>query len=73
MTDVDMIDGGSEVGSRDYRAYIGPTSRYDFMGASQFRLATTLGLRSGHKLLDFGCGSLRAGKLFIPYLETGNY
>ena len=73
MTDVDMVAGGSEVGTKDYRAYIGPTSRYDFMGASQFRLATSMGLRSPHKLLDFGCGSLRVGKLFIPYLEKGNY
>ena len=73
MTDVDMVTGGSEVGTKDYRAYIGPTSRYDFMGASQFRLDTSMGLRSRHKLLDFGCGSLRVGKLFIPYLEKGNY
>ena len=43
------------------------------MGATQFRLLTTLGLRSNNKLLDFGCGSLRSGKLFIPYLDKGNY
>lgn len=24
-------------------------------------------------MLDFGCGSLRAGKLYIPYLNCGNY
>jgi cyclopropane fatty-acyl-phospholipid synthase-like methyltransferase len=43
------------------------------MGATQFRLLTTLGLREHHKLLDFGCGSLRAGRLFLPYLLPGNY
>ena len=57
----------------DYRAYVGPLDRYDFMGASQFRLLTGLGLRAEHKLLDFGCGSLRSGKLLIPYLNAGNY
>jgi hypothetical protein len=58
---------------KDYKSYVGLADRYDFMGASQFRLLTSLGLRSHHKLLDFGCGSLRAGKLLIPYLDTGNY
>jgi SAM-dependent methyltransferase len=43
------------------------------MGASQFRLLCALGLRQSHVLLDFGCGSLRAGRLFIPYLNPGNY
>ena len=57
----------------DYRAYVGPLDRYDFMGASQFRLLTSLGLRAEHKLLDFGCGSLRSGKLLIPYFNAGNY
>ena len=62
-----------EAGDHHYKAYVGPVDRYDFMGASQFRLLTSLGLRSDHKLLDFGCGSLRAGKLFIPYLNVGGY
>jgi SAM-dependent methyltransferase len=43
------------------------------MGASQFRLLCALGLREYHDLLDFGCGSLRAGRLFIPYLRRGKY
>ena len=60
-------------GDRHYKAYVGPPDRYDFMGATQFRLLTSLGLRSNHKFLDFGCGSLRSGKLFIPYLNAGNY
>lgn len=56
-----------------YSAYVGPPSQYDFMGATQFRLACALGLREEHHLLDFGCGSLRAGRLFIPYLQAGRY
>jgi SAM-dependent methyltransferase len=43
------------------------------MAGTQFRLLTTLGLREHHRLLDFGCGSLRAGRLLIPYLLPGNY
>ncbi len=60
-------------GSDHYTAYVGPPQDYDFMGATQFRLLTTLGLRDHHRLLDFGCGSLRAGRLLIPYLNPGNY
>jgi SAM-dependent methyltransferase len=56
-----------------HRAYVGRAAHYDFLGAAQFRLLTTLGLRARHSLLDFGCGSLRAGRLFIPYLDEGRY
>tara|TARA_Y100000389_G_C17437550_1_gene506461 strand:- start:1204 stop:1956 length:753 start_codon:yes stop_codon:yes gene_type:complete len=67
------MDKQLKAGDKNYKAYVGPPDRYDFMGATQFRLLTTLGLRSQHKLLDFGCGSLRSGKLFIPYLDKANY
>ena len=60
-------------GAAHYTAYVGPPTQYDFMGATQFRLLCALGLREHHRLLDFGCGSLRAGRLFIPYLSAGNY
>ena len=57
----------------NYMDYVGPSTQYDFMGATQFRLLCSLGLRSNHSLLDFGCGSLRAGRLFISYLDEGRY
>lgn len=59
--------------SSRHRAYVGPGERYDLMGATQFALLHALGLREPHKLLDFGCGSLRAGRLLIPYLGRGRY
>ncbi len=31
------------------------------------------GLRPEHRLLDYGCGILRGGLQFIPYLDPGNY
>lgn len=60
-------------GDNHYMAYVGPPTQYDFMGATQFRLLTTLGLRASHSLLDFGCGSLRAGRFFLSYLDEGRY
>lgn len=60
-------------GDSHYRAYVGPPQDYDFIAASVFNLLTTNGLRQHHRLLDIGCGSLRLGRLFIPYLNQGNY
>ena len=57
----------------DYKRFVGPSDKYDLASSMQFNLLTTLGLRDQHKLLDIGCGSLRAGRLFIPYLQSGNY
>ncbi len=56
-----------------YRNYVGSEDRYDLIGAMQFDLMVRLGLREQHALLDIGCGSLRSGRLFIPYLLPGNY
>lgn len=56
-----------------YRAMVGPPGNYDLSSAMQFNLLTMLGLRENQFLLDIGCGSLRAGRLFIPYLLPGHY
>ena len=64
---------GWKPGDNHYKAYVGPPLNYDIVGAMQFNLLTLFGLRDYHKLLDIGCGSLRAGKLFIPFLRRGNY
>ncbi len=60
-------------GTNHYRAFVGPGKKYDLVAAMQFNLLTLLGLRENHTLLDIGCGSLRGGRLFIPYLLPGNY
>lgn len=56
-----------------HRAFVGQPQRYDVAGASQFALLFLLGLREHHRLLDFGCGSLRLGRLAIPYLQADRY
>jgi SAM-dependent methyltransferase len=60
-------------GDLHYRAYVGPPAQYDFMGITQIALLCAAGLREHHKLLDVGCGSLRAARMLIPYLAPGHY
>src|SRR5688572_18419377 len=73
MSRTDDFGRSLPIGSHHYRAYVGPPGKYDLVAAMQFNLLTHLGLREFHYLLDVGCGSLRAGRLFIPYLLPGHY
>jgi SAM-dependent methyltransferase len=72
-TNMDPTPSGARAGDRDVRAYVGPPDQYDVVGANQFVLLVMLGLREHHDVLDIGCGSLRLGKLLLPYLEPGRY
>lgn len=60
-------------GDAHYRAYVGPPDDYDLVAAMSMGLLTMLGLRQQHQVLDIGCGSLRVGRLLIPYLNRGGY
>jgi len=60
-------------GDKHYRAWVGPPEEYDEIAALQVTLLLAAGLRETHKLCDVGCGSLRAGRMLIPYLRPGNY
>lgn len=54
-----------------HRRYVG--GLWDEIGALQYEFLLRKGLLPHHYLLDIGCGSLRAGIHFIPYLEAGHY
>src|SRR5205809_4714772 len=71
--DQEDLGAGLKPGDPHYRAYVGPPEDYDLIAAMTFNLLTTLGLRQSHSLLDVGCGSLRIGRLLIPYLNRGKY
>jgi len=60
-------------GDQHYRAFVGDPEYYDVVASSTFNLLTTLGLRQNHSVLDIGCGSLRIGRLLIPYLNPNRY
>ena len=43
------------------------------LGQMQFDYLIGHGLKPGDRMLEIGCGNLRAGHLFIDYLDAGNY
>ncbi len=43
------------------------------LGQLQFEYLKTAGLKPKNNLLDIGCGSLRGGLKFIPYLQPRHY
>jgi SAM-dependent methyltransferase len=61
----------------DRRAAADPRSAvggmWDEMGELQLATLSQQGLQPRHTLLDIGCGSFRAGRKFIRYLEPGRY
>lgn len=46
---------------------------WEEVGALQARFLVDQGLRPEHRLLDVGCGSLRAGVHLVRYLDPGRY
>ncbi|MER7175829.1 class I SAM-dependent methyltransferase [Streptomyces mesophilus] len=52
----------------------GPSvKRWTWIGQMQFDYLVEHGLAPGHRMLEIGCGNLRAGRLFIDHLEPGHY
>jgi SAM-dependent methyltransferase len=43
------------------------------LGQLQFDYLLAHGLKPATRMLEIGCGNLRAGRLFIDYLDAGNY
>ncbi|WP_070197774.1 class I SAM-dependent DNA methyltransferase [Streptomyces oceani] len=61
--------------SRNPRGAVGtPTEqRWNALGKMQFDYLTGHGLSPDDRMLEIGCGNLRAGHRFIDYLESGHY
>ncbi|MET9295576.1 methyltransferase [Streptomyces sp. NPDC003077] len=61
--------------SRNPEAAVGSRShdRWLALGEMQFSYLKEHGIAPEHRMLDIGCGNLRAGWRFIQYLDTGNY
>ena len=61
----------NQVRAGQHRTAIG--GNWEPIGQLQSDFLRARGLRPEHKLLDIGCGSLRAGVKLVRYLDAGNY
>lgn len=68
---LDYGDNSSSISQLGHRNYVG--GLYEQIGILQFEFLVANGLRPDHIFLDIACGSLRLGKLLIPYLEPEHY
>lgn len=57
--------------ARRHRESVG--GLWEEMGRIQRDFLIEQGLTPDMRFLDVGCGSLRAGRLLVPYLDPGNY
>jgi SAM-dependent methyltransferase len=61
----------TEIAHRRHRAVV--SGRWDEIGRLQLNFLIGQGLLPDDRLLDIGCGPLRAGVHFIRYLKPGHY
>lgn len=61
--------------SRSSDAAVGSKTHESWLtiGQMQFDYLVKHGLKPDMRMLEIGCGNLRAGRLFIDYLDSGNY
>ena len=60
-----------EIARKAHRGKVG--GFWHELGQLQFDFMVDQGLKPSDHLLDIGCGCLRGGVHFIPYLDTGHY
>ena len=68
-----VVNRDNDIQPLPHRDYIGPAEHYELLSARHFMLLFLLGMRERHNVLDFGCGSLRSGRLVMTYLGKGRY
>lgn len=61
----------ARVAETDHRGFVG--GMWDEIGQLQFEYMRSKGLSPEARFIDVACGSLRGGRLFIPYLNAHNY
>jgi SAM-dependent methyltransferase len=61
----------TEISGGEHRQFVG--GMWEEIGLQQFEFMKKMGLMPGHRLIDIGCGCLRAGVHLVPYLESRHY
>lgn len=68
-----IIGNYREKPSDDVMKLAGPSRAWHINARNVVRFMIEVGLRPSHRLIDIGCGPLRAGLPLISYLNSGNY
>ncbi len=64
----------TDVAAGAYKQHLGGGSeKWEQRGRFQVALMRHFGLRPEHRLTDYGCGPVRAGRYFMQYLDAGGY
>jgi SAM-dependent methyltransferase len=71
--DIDYGKPLSEAAVRKGRHRRRVGGQWEELGSLQAEFMIAQGLRPGHRLLDVGCGALRAGVRFVDYLDPYDY
>ncbi|MEM1142179.1 MAG: class I SAM-dependent methyltransferase [Pseudomonadota bacterium] len=69
----ELIKLAVEIEKRTGRYSGGPVKSFEAVGRDALATLLSEGLLPSHKLLDFGCGSLRLGYWLIRFLDEGCY
>jgi SAM-dependent methyltransferase len=69
----DLIEMGKRVASETGHYSGGNARDFDKVGRHTLQTLVADGLLPSHRVLDFGCGSLRNGYWLIRFLDSGNY
>ena len=69
----DLVELGRRIARETGHYAGGPPHDFEIVGRHTFQTLLAGGLMPSHRLLDFGCGSLRNGNWLMRCLDTGNY
>jgi SAM-dependent methyltransferase len=61
----------AQIASGEHRQFVG--GMWDEIGSLQFEFLKAQGMTPAHRLIDIGCGCMRGGVFFVPYLEQRRY
>jgi cyclopropane fatty-acyl-phospholipid synthase-like methyltransferase len=61
----------AEIARGEHRQFVG--GMWEEIGVQQFEFLKKMGLMPHHRLVDIGCGCMRAGIHIVPYLESRRY
>lgn len=70
---ISLVDLGKKISTDSGHYNGGPKKDFELVGRDAMKVLLNNGLLPSHRVLDFGCGSLRLGYWLIRFLDPGRY